>query len=206
MGRISSAERARVRARLLQTGAEHFAAYGYDGANINRISLEAGFAKGTVYGYFESKAALFGAVLQLGSEATVNLFRRMDIEADTPAQLRGLVRADVALVRRHEAFAKTLIQEYVLNRSETRALVDGGLAPILTEVTRLLRRGKQSGEIASRVSTKQLARLFCMQLNMLYIERWRTGTPSWASLPDLSVDLFLRGVGSRAAPRADKPE
>ena len=41
-----------TRQQLLQAAAEEFAGRGYSGANINRISLAAGFAKGTIYNYF----------------------------------------------------------------------------------------------------------------------------------------------------------
>ena len=196
MGRISAKERAIVRARLLQTAAEHFALHGYDGASINRISVDAGYAKGTVYGYFESKAALFGAVLELGSEATVALYRQMRVEAGIRAELEAIARADSTLVQRHEAFAKVLVNEYVLNRDETRALVDQGLAPLLKEVTRLLRRAKKNGEIGSDLSVAQLGRFFCVQLSMLYVEHWRTGTPTWKDLPEMLVALFMDGARS----------
>ena len=195
MGRISAKERAVVRARLLQTAAAHFAVHGYDGASINRISIDAGFAKGTIYGYFESKAALFGTILQQGSEETVARYRKMDVAAGIRAELRAIAQADMELVQHHEAFAQVFVKEYVLNRDETRDLVDQGIAPLIKEVTTMVRRAKRSDEIASRLSAPQLARYFCCQLSMLYVEHWRTGTPSWDDLPGLLVDLFLDGVG-----------
>jgi AcrR family transcriptional regulator len=47
-----------TRQRLLEAATAEFAREGYDGANINRISRNAGFAKGTIYNYFPSKRAL----------------------------------------------------------------------------------------------------------------------------------------------------
>ena len=47
-----------TRKLLLQAATEEFAREGYKGANINRISKNAGFAKGTIYNYFDSKRAL----------------------------------------------------------------------------------------------------------------------------------------------------
>lgn len=196
MARISAEERARVRARLLVTAAEHFARDGFDGASINRISLEAGYAKGTIYGYFESKAALFGAVLALGSEETVARFRSRAVEAEIRSELCALAVADVELVREHEAFAQVMVREYVLNRNETRSLVEDGLAPLSKEVARLLRRAKSDGQIGSKLAVSQLARLFCAQLSMLYVEHWRTGLPTWDELPEVLVDLYLDGVGA----------
>jgi AcrR family transcriptional regulator len=47
-----------TRQRLLEAATQEFARQGYEKANINQISLSAGFAKGTIYNYFESKRML----------------------------------------------------------------------------------------------------------------------------------------------------
>lgn len=197
MGRISSAERTVVRARLLRTAAEHFAQFGYDGASINRISLDAGYAKGTVYGYFDSKAVLFGTVLELGSEATVARYREVDKKAELRAELEALARADIELVQRHEAFARVLMQEYVWDRAETRDLVSKGMAPIIKEATHIFRRARRDGEISSTLPMARLGRLFCTQLSMLYAEHWRSGSPTWEEMPGLLSRLFMDGLVSR---------
>lgn len=60
--RYKDAERDQVRSEtrqsLLEAAAEKFAREGYHRANINSISQSAGYAKGTIYNYFESKRAL----------------------------------------------------------------------------------------------------------------------------------------------------
>jgi AcrR family transcriptional regulator len=62
MPRHKDAERkeamSETRRRLLEAATAEFAREGYNGANINRISRAAGFAKGTIYNYFPSKRAL----------------------------------------------------------------------------------------------------------------------------------------------------
>jgi AcrR family transcriptional regulator len=62
MPRHKDAERNQVmsetRRLLLDAATAEFAREGYNGANINRISRAAGFAKGTIYNYFPSKRAL----------------------------------------------------------------------------------------------------------------------------------------------------
>jgi AcrR family transcriptional regulator len=62
MPRHKDAERYQVmsetRRLLLDAATAEFAREGYDGANINRISRAAGFAKGTIYNYFPSKREL----------------------------------------------------------------------------------------------------------------------------------------------------
>jgi len=52
-----------TRLLLLDAATAEFAREGYHGANINRISQAAGFAKGTIYNYFPSKRALMVALI-----------------------------------------------------------------------------------------------------------------------------------------------
>jgi AcrR family transcriptional regulator len=67
MPRHKDADRDQVmsetRRLLLEAATEELAREGYDGANINRISQAAGFAKGTIYNYFPSKRALMLALI-----------------------------------------------------------------------------------------------------------------------------------------------
>jgi AcrR family transcriptional regulator len=69
MPRHKDAERNNVmsqtRQLLLDAATAEFAREGYHGANINRISQSAGFAKGTVYNYFPSKRALMLALIDV---------------------------------------------------------------------------------------------------------------------------------------------
>jgi AcrR family transcriptional regulator/flavodoxin len=57
--------RSETRQRLLNAATVEFARVGYDRANIDKISKAAGFAKGTVYNYFESKRALMLDLIDL---------------------------------------------------------------------------------------------------------------------------------------------
>lgn len=67
MARLRNDERKntleQVRQRLLNSAAVEFARDGFLGANINAISKNAGFAKGTIYNYFPSKHALMLALV-----------------------------------------------------------------------------------------------------------------------------------------------
>ena len=67
MPRYKESERKQIKTKtrqmLLQAAIEAFAREGYEKANINRISKAAGFAKGTIYNYFESKRGLMLALI-----------------------------------------------------------------------------------------------------------------------------------------------
>ena len=69
MPRHKDAERNQVMSKtrrlLLDAATAEFAREGYNGANINRISRAAGFAKGTIYNYFPSKRELMLSLIDV---------------------------------------------------------------------------------------------------------------------------------------------
>lgn len=71
-----------TRRLLLEAATNEFAREGYNGANINRISRAAGFAKGTVYNYFPSKRALMLALVDTIAAAHVGFVAARVREAD----------------------------------------------------------------------------------------------------------------------------
>ncbi|MEM9457778.1 MAG: TetR/AcrR family transcriptional regulator [Myxococcota bacterium] len=199
MPRISRQERQRVRARLLDSAARHFAEHGFSGANINRISLDAGCAKGTIYNYFPSKEALFGEILGGGSGETVRRYRAQAPEGGIREQLRVVVREDVALTRKSEPFVKVIIREILSGNPATRAAIEAGLRPLMVLVTELLGAAQQRGEVRADVPLPRLVTLFAMQMTMHYAEHWRSdgGWPSWDEVPPAVVDAFLDGMKAR---------
>lgn len=53
-----------TRERLIEAGRDLFGAHGYDGTSIQLVLTRAGIARGALYHHFESKEALFDAVLE----------------------------------------------------------------------------------------------------------------------------------------------
>jgi AcrR family transcriptional regulator len=79
------------RDQILCGAAAVFAADGYEGASMARIAAVAGVSKGTLYNYFETKAALF--TFYVRSECDRNLahvFDGADHDGDPAAVLRGI--------------------------------------------------------------------------------------------------------------------
>lgn len=52
-----------TRNKLLKAATQEIARYGFEKANINQISVNAGYAKGTIYNYFSTKRALMLALI-----------------------------------------------------------------------------------------------------------------------------------------------
>jgi AcrR family transcriptional regulator len=75
-----------TRELLLQAATAEFARKGYTGANINRISQAAGFAKGTIYNYFTSKRALMLALIDQIAQAHFEYMTEQVDQVDPPTR------------------------------------------------------------------------------------------------------------------------
>jgi AcrR family transcriptional regulator len=114
MPRLKKDEREQVlsktRRLLLDAAAEEFARQGYARANINRISIAAGFAKGTIYNYFASKRELMLALIEATAETHVDwMVGQVEEEEDPRRRLERFFEAGFAFVSGHLAQARVMI-------------------------------------------------------------------------------------------------
>ncbi len=196
MARISKEARVQVRLRLLASAAQHFAEHGFKGANINQISVDAGFAKGTVYNYFSSKEELFSAILAVGTEETVRRYRARDLPDNLRDHLQAIVEEDVALVLEQEAMAKVFVRELLSSSPTTRELVHAGIAPLVVLVVELLEGSQSRGELRQDRSATELSTAFLGMITMAYVQNWSSDgrRPTWEELPAFVVSMFLDGA------------
>ena len=75
-----------TRTLLLQAATEEFAREGFENANINHISQNAGFAKGTIYNYFESKRSLMLALIDEIAANHLHYMQSQVLEESDPAR------------------------------------------------------------------------------------------------------------------------
>jgi AcrR family transcriptional regulator len=75
-----------TRQLLLRSATVEFATEGYMGANINLISKNAGFAKGTIYNYFESKRALMLALIDEIAAGHLEFMVEQVLQEEDPAR------------------------------------------------------------------------------------------------------------------------
>lgn len=203
MARISSETKEKVRARLLATAARHFARNGLSGANVDRISLDAGYAKGTLYNYFRSKEQLFATVIEQAAHRAAEQYAAAESGMSTRERLTALAVADMQVLREDEAFTQVLVREAMSFRSETYPLIVEHLAPFVAEVEKVLADGVARAEVRSGRPVAQLALMFVGWLSLLYVQHWGSGRawPTLDEIPELAVTTFLDGAASRGDDR-----
>lgn len=204
--RISGQAKGLNRVRLLEAAAEEFAGHGLAGANINRISVAAGLAKGTVYNYFPSKEALFLAVVQEACERVVRHAGRL-APATTRERLLAVLAADVELARENEAFARVMAREALSGDPRLFQRIVSAAEPFISQVEQILREGAERGEVRSDVPVSELALLFTGLDLLALTQHWSTGGawPRLEDIPGLVVRQFLEGASVPAGQERSRP-
>jgi TetR/AcrR family transcriptional regulator, mexJK operon transcriptional repressor len=87
------------RAQILTGAAAVFAADGYEGASMARIATMAGVSKGTLYNYFDSKAALFTAFVgEKCDQHLAHVFDGANHDGDPAVVLHGIGKRMVQML------------------------------------------------------------------------------------------------------------
>lgn len=90
-GRPPKAIAADTKAELMRAALNLFAAHGYDGTSVRAIARAVGLSESVLYAHFDSKRAIFEAVLaQLGPLSAIGLLAADDPD-DPPAFIKSLV-------------------------------------------------------------------------------------------------------------------
>ncbi len=202
MARTTAAAKRDARERLLEAAARHFASHGLDGANVDAISLDAGYAKGTLYNYFRSKEELFAEVLTEACRRAIDIYSGSEHHGSVRERLESLAAADVEVLRQEEGFMKVLVREAMSFRHETYPLVAEHLAPFLSAIEQVLADGVAAGEVRDDRPADQLALMFVGLLTLLYVHHWGSQEtwPALTEIPELAVTVFLDGA-AHAAPK-----
>ena len=126
-----------VRQRLLDAAALEFALKGFADANINRISLAAGFSKGTVYNYFPSKQALALSLVAEAGGAHVAYIACQVTEDSNPARrLERFFESGFRYVEDHPAQARFLITTLYGAEIELREAMGRAYLPLFDLLAR----------------------------------------------------------------------
>jgi AcrR family transcriptional regulator len=204
MPRVSAETKQATRARLLAAAADEFGRVGLARANVDAISLAAGYAKGTIYNYFPSKEELFLAVVE---EAVAQATAAGSAPTEAPAweRLAATLAGFCAWAGEHDPFARVLVRECLMGTPGLYPRVMGAEAPLVGELAAILRQGSARGELRDDVPAELLALAIAGLTDLALVEHWASddNRPSLDAIPELVLTLLL-GPRSAATPRPDR--
>ena len=194
MARVTDSQKADTRRRLLASAASEFASAGsLAAANINRISENAGLAKGTVYNYFASKEALYLAVVTESAERAMSALP--DLPPDTPIStaIEEILAADLAAIRDQPDLVTVHLRETLTTDSPFHTKAWAAMQPLVDRLTFHFGAAQERGDIPDALPHDALARLAIVFYAGLLVEQRAAedGWPTDGAIPTLVAKACL---------------
>jgi AcrR family transcriptional regulator len=186
-----------TRNMLLETAKLEFAQRGYSRANINEISLKAGYGKGTIYNYFQNKFDLFIAVVRNTIDELVREIKANISEISDPVEkLKRGIYTDFKFFDQNRDIAVTILREgfYAEPRKQQEFLNAASSAFELTlqliseGIEKKLYRENINPFIATLLVIGMVENLIIMQDAL----ETRLGTPD--ELAEMVINAFIEGI------------
>jgi len=139
---------AETRRAIMDAAVQEFARGGYETANINRISLAAGFAKGTIYNYFPSKRALMLALIDdIAAAHVTTIMEQVEQVEDPERRLARFFEAGFAWVVEQTEQARVMISMLYGPDEAFRTYMYQAYLPLFQFVAEeIVGRGIESGQ------------------------------------------------------------
>jgi AcrR family transcriptional regulator len=141
-----------ARRRFLEASIHEISERGFEGANINRISMAAGFAKGTIYNYFPDKRGLLVELLRdIGSAHAETLASRTRSAVGPESKLKEFFSSGFDYVAANSTKMKLLMAALSGVDVELQAELGRSYAPLFSLLRlEILGPGMASGAFDER--------------------------------------------------------
>ncbi len=135
------------RAELVTAARDVFARRGYHAAGVADIIEAAGVARGTFYNYFESKRAIFAAVLEEVLAAVTDAIHAIDVTSAIEPQVRDNIQRVVTALQEEGDVARMIFADAVGIDAEGVEALREFYGAALDRIERALRTGQALGVV-----------------------------------------------------------
>lgn len=192
MVRVTADVKETTRARLLVAAAQEFARAGFERANVDGISLAAGYAKGTIYNYFPSKEELFLSVVE---EASAQAAATAAAPAGASAweRLTAAVTGFCSWAEQQDPLARVLVRECLMGTPGLYPRVISAEWPLTAQLEAIITDGIHDGELRGDTSADLLALAVAGLTDLALAQHWASdGTrPSLVEIPALVLTMVV---------------
>lgn len=168
--------------KILDAAASLFSARGVDAVSIREIAEVAGISKATVFHYFDSKEALYQAVVRRSCEG-IGAYVEQLVEREDGSSLAALAdyhQRDLEEMQAHADVVRLVLRELTLGHDmQARALAEDVFGGQFIHLRRLLEKAQQGGMLRKDVDPG-VAAVSVVSINLFLLLVW----PVLKHLPD----------------------
>jgi len=151
--------------RILDAAEEHFANHGYEGTTLRDVASAVGLRTPSLYNHFDSKDALYAAVLERGIAPVLATLARAAVEGDARGELDPgeLVEALMPQLAQRPNLPRLIAQETLRGGDHLSPMLRKWIQPLFDRADRMI----ESGPAAKRFSADQLPLLVLAMYNIV---------------------------------------
>ena len=136
------------RATILDAGLQVFSQYGFRGTTLDQIATEAGLSKPNLIYYFESKDAIYRALLDRLLETWLQPIHEIDPRGDPVEELVGYAMRKLEMSRRYPAESRLFAMEIIQGAPLIHDILSGDLRQVVERVGETIRTWTAQGRLA----------------------------------------------------------
>lgn len=134
-------------AAILDAGLEVFSQYGFRGATLDQIAKAAGLSKPNVLYYFESKDAIYSALLAKLLENWLDPLRALDAHGNPVEELLAYARRKLDMSQHFPRESRLFANEIIQGAPRISEVLHGELREIVDEVSAIIDTWALDGRI-----------------------------------------------------------
>lgn len=171
-----------TRERLLDAAAKAFGSAGFNGARLEDIAAEVGIRRSSLLYHFDSKQALYVAVIENAvRELEQQMERVMTAEEAFDQRHERVVEALIAFEQEHRPLLQVLMRSLLERDEVSEALLERSFVPLIDRVERFMREG--AGDSLPPGFPLRAAILQQVMAHLVYCAMGRSGEALWRGEP-----------------------
>jgi AcrR family transcriptional regulator len=148
--------------QIAQATLELVAAGGLKKLNVAAVARRVGLVPSALYRHFKGKDEVLDATLGLIQDKLLDNVRAVGEETDDALeQLHGLLMRHVRMIRENRGIPQIIFsQDFYAGHPDRRGRVYRGIRSYLAEVARIVRDGREAGQVGQEVDAEAAAVMF----------------------------------------------
>ncbi len=161
---IRQSEKGRLTSeRILDAAEEAFGENGFEGTKLRDVATRVGIRIPSLYNHFDSKEALYAAVLERGIAPLLRTLVESAVDRGAHGNPEDIVEQTVELLAERPALPRLVLHETLDGGRHLRQLLQAWLGPLLSQAEKLV----AEGPAANRWDPDQLPHLVLAMYNIV---------------------------------------
>ena len=172
--------------QIIETSLELIKEGGIQRLTTKNIANSIGISEQAIYRHFNSKLEILVSIIHYFEESFKELFEQLELPESAIGQIRKLTGSHLDYFDKHPATAAVIFSEEIFQNEESLTReVREALQKRIDHMTRIIRKGQETGEIKSDFPAENLAQMLLGTMRLV-VTSWR--------LSSFSFDLPARGT------------